>query len=168
MTQRKWTGVGSRQTPDHILEAMYKFGEAFALLGFILRTGDADGADRAFREGHLFQRSGNIEVYSARDAAGDERALSIAERIHPAFYRCSPYAKLLHARNCYQVLGPNLDDPSDFLICYTPGGEDVGGTRTAIILAREHGIPVYNLALDQDVEDLLRPFRGEISTQEAA
>jgi len=48
---------------------------------------------------------------------------------------CSDYAKKLHGRNVKQVLGDDLKTPSDFLLCWTKEGKDVGGTRTAIVLA---------------------------------
>ncbi len=59
----------------------------------------------------------------------------------------------LHVRNTFQVLGPNLDDPSDFVVCWTPDGaekaedtsEVTGGTGTAIRIASTYEIPVYNL-----------------------
>jgi cell division GTPase FtsZ len=51
----------------------------------------------------------------------------------------------LHARNAMIVLGKNLDDPVDFIICWTPGGTGSGGTGQALRIARAYGIPVYDL-----------------------
>jgi hypothetical protein len=52
------------------------------------------------------------------------------------------------------VLGQNLDSPSLFLVCWTEGGAEVGGTRTAIIAAKENDIPVFNLAHDDSAKKL--------------
>jgi hypothetical protein len=37
-----------------------------------------------------------------------EQAMIIAARTHPAWHRCSQYAKKLHARNGFQILGADL------------------------------------------------------------
>lgn len=65
-----------------------------------------------------------------------------------------PFIRALMARNCQQVLGPNLDDPSKFVLCWTPDGcehastrsRTTGGTGLAISVASEFGIPVFNMA----------------------
>ena len=64
------------------------------------------------------------------------------------------FAKLLHARNCHQILGAGLDDPVRFVIAWTPDGCEseeqryraTGGTGQAIALASQQGVPVVNLA----------------------
>lgn len=66
--------------------------------------------------------------------------------------------RLMHTRNCHQVLGANLDSPVDFVLCWTPNGKDTGGTATAIKLARRHNIPVINMATEgwrQCLEELI-------------
>jgi hypothetical protein len=50
-------------------------------------------------------------------------------------------------------LGGDLKTPSSFLVCWTPNGEDVGGTRTAIVLARKNNIEILNLGI---VEQFIR------------
>jgi len=75
----------------------------------------------------------------------------MASVIHPAWYRCSDYVRKLHARNCFQVLGRDLRTPSSFLVCWTLDGADIGGTRTAIVLARNHSIEVINLGFAEQL-----------------
>lgn len=90
-------------------------------------------------------------------------AEEIASRIHPAWDKCSQGAKKLHTRNVYQVLGATLDKPSDFVICYAKvdkSGKVMGGTATAVNLAKEYEIPVFNLFVDGDL-DKLRKFLKE-------
>lgn len=61
-------------------------------------------------------------------------------------------AKMLHTRNCFQVLGKDLRTPSKFLVCYAPvdeHGVPKGGTRTAWVLAQSKNIPCYNLFLPE-------------------
>ena len=43
------------------------------------------------------------------------------------------------------MLGPKLDAPSDFVLCWTEDGEASGGTGQAMRIAAAHGVPVYNL-----------------------
>ena len=75
--------------------------------------------------------------------------MKIAAQFHPAWDKCSPAAKRLHGRNCFQVLGPNLNTPSTMLICWTKGGMGRGGTGQAIRICREWGIPVFDLGGDR-------------------
>jgi hypothetical protein len=66
-------------------------------------------------------------------------------RVHPYWDNLTQGGKKLHTRNACQVLGADLKTHVDFVICWTPDGKPSGGTRTAIIIAEQNGIPVYNL-----------------------
>ena len=69
----------------------------------------------------------------------------MVDSIHPNPVALSRGARALHARNMYQILGRDLETAVDFVICWTPNSAPVGGTRTAIVLAHQHNIPVFNL-----------------------
>lgn len=149
MTYRAYTGVGSRSTPAFYLECFEEIAQELNGLGYTLRSGGADGADSAFEEGagdekeiflpwRGFNGSDSI-LYDPID-----EAYELASTIHPRWMTLKPGAKSLHARNCQQVLGRLLDDPSEFLLCWTQGGIPTGGTATAIKLAYRHKIPVLN------------------------
>lgn len=77
---------------------------------------------------------------------------------HPAWERLGRGARSLHARNCHQILGRDLNDPAAFVVCWTPDGAttdpgpSTGGTGQALRIAAAHGIPVFNLARDEDLE----------------
>lgn len=148
-----YTGIGSRETPKEVMYSYSGFHETanqLYLFGWTLRSGGADGADSAFELGAADRKeiylpwkgfNGNSSpLYNISD-----EAYELAATIHPAWERLSGGAKNLHARNCYQILGLDLKTPSEFVICWTKDGKDIGGTRTAIVLARQNNIPVYNL-----------------------
>ena len=150
-----YTGVGSRNTPDNIKGLMVRIARWMKERNWMLRTGDARGADAAFAEG----AGEDCEMFFAHDATTE--AALIARQFHPAWNKMSDHAQKLHARNAFQVLGRDLKTPSNILICWTPDGCSshssrsirTGGTGTAISIASENGIPVYNLA---DMEALLK------------
>ena len=152
-----FTGVGSRNTPKEVLMLMWHSSLSLMDLDYHLRTGDADGADKAFRRGTVSKKQ---SVYTAADCTAD--AMAISKRYHPAWDKCSTFAKKLHGRSAFQVLGHNLKTPSSLLICWTPDGAinhsqrsiKTGGTGTAISIASEHNIPVINLALEEHFERL--------------
>ena len=147
-----YTGVGSRKTPQHILDFMNRLAHKFASLGYILRSGGAKGADTAFANG----AEGLVKIYRPEHATPE--AMAIAEKVHPAWHLCDGYARALHARNAFQVLGDDLKTPSSMLVCWTPDGcrshatrtRYTGGTGTAISIASNHGIRVANLAYEYD------------------
>jgi hypothetical protein len=72
---------------------------------------------------------------------------------HPNGFHLRPGVNKIMGRNAQQVLGQNLDEPSKFVICWTPfDTEDalkisnkIGGTGQAIRIARAHNVPIYNL-----------------------
>ncbi len=161
-TTKFYTGVGARKTPMEMLKEMQVIASILAEANFTLRSGGAAGADTAFESGcqkcngscniflpwRMFQRNKSNLIGSSPEA------YQLAAKVHPAWHRCSAVARQFHARNAHQVLGQDLKTPSKFLICWTKDGEHVGGTRTAIVLAIEYDIPVFNLALNQDRKDL--------------
>ncbi len=171
-----YTGVGSRETPGYILDIMVKLGYYLEAAGVSLRTGGAPGADQAFEEGWWKHQMWNGEGTSKGriyipwngfydrlhhgDAFGavvslphipydlGVRAQQIAQQFHPAWDHLSPGAKKLHTRNVFQVLGDDLETPSEFLICFAIPNKDgsvQGGTNTAVKLADAHGVRVTNL-----------------------
>jgi hypothetical protein len=138
---------------------------------FTLRSGAADGADAAFE-------AGAADVLGPRDVflpwkgfnnhpsplhEVTSAALGVASTVHPQWHTLGQGPKKLHARNTHQVLGANLDEPAEFVVCWTADGCEssqerratTGGTATAIVLAEKHGIPVFNLARDSSRERLV-------------
>lgn len=161
--RRAYAGVGSRATPDDMLALMRHLGKELAQRGYLLRSGGAQGADQAFESG-CDQAGGAKEIFLpwsgfegrspgsgaqllAPDVLPD--AMDIAASAHPRFRFLKRGARLLHTRNVAQVLGPRLDDPVAFVLCWTPGGAAGGGTGMAIRIAQARGIPVYDLGDDR-------------------
>jgi len=159
---RYYTGVGSRKAPPVAIDRMVAIGAAMAALGWVLRSGGADGSDTAFEVG-CKANNGDREIYlpwkgfNGHDSTLffllfpkvlQDKALELAASVHPAWGAVKSWAKLLHARNVFQVLGQDLNTPSERVICWTPGGKCVGGTATAIRLAEMHNIPVINLGVE--------------------
>lgn len=151
-----YTGVGSRKTPQHILKIMQQVAEKLSSDGWILRSGGAVGADSAFESGACDR----AKIYLAKHATPEAEA--IAKKFHPAWNRCSQFARRLHARNAFQVLGDDLKSPSSFLICWTPDGAvnhsqrsiRTGGTGTAISIASAYRVKVFNLARADHLEKI--------------
>lgn len=163
-----YTGVGSRQTPGAVLDLMREVGRVLAIQGWTLRSGAAEGADQAFEAG-CDDVNGNKQIFIAWDGfcgrkqgengvvqlrhCEQAKASAMAASIHPAWDRLKRGAQGLHSRNCFQVLGEKLDSPSKFVVCYAAldkRGEPKGGTRTAIKLAEQSGVKVFNLYKEDD------------------
>ena len=153
MINNYWTGIGSRSTPGSVCDLMTETATRLEDEGYILRSGGADGADYAFELG--VKEYNNKEIYLPWIRFNDNPSSLVvdmngpapyfASQIHPAWDNLTRGPKALHARNVHQVLGKYLIEPSKFLICWTEGGKVVGGTATAINLAKCFRIPVFNL-----------------------
>lgn len=175
-----YTGVGSRRTPETIQYLMANAAVCLGSSGFILRSGGADGADAAFEHG---VRHGQLsaEIYRPINSRRElgwitqypqdlwDKAMSMAASSHPAWDRCSPYARALHARNAFQVMGQDLQSPSDFMLCWTPDGATTrqdtsvatGGTGTAIRIACMNQVRVFNLQRHDHYERVLEWVRSQ-------
>lgn len=154
-----YAGIGSRATPASLLAKMRFWGSELARHGYVLRSGGADGADSAFEQG-CDEAQGQKEIYlpwkgfnknTSQLYAVTPQAFELAELYHPAWDRCNPSVRRLHARNMHQMLGLDLKTPVDFVLCYHNGS---GGTLQAIRVAINRKIPVLNLR-DNDAEHKL-------------
>ena len=156
MTTLIYAGIGSRATPGPVLANMTKMAAWLARTGWHLTTGGADGADTAFAGGApAGQRTLYLPWPGYNGHAGpDCRTLSrsalsgsmeIAARRHPAWHRCSPAARKLHARNAAILLSSELDRPVDAVVAWTRDSAVTEGTGMGLRIAAEHGIPILNL-----------------------
>lgn len=151
---KAYAGIGSRKTPEPILQVMSKLAARLYRDGWELRSGGAAGADSAFWRGC----NGVGRVYRPEDATAE--AIELASQFHPAWDRCSDYVRKLHGRNAMILLGDDLQSPASMVVCWTPEGKDVGGTGLGIRIARDRGIPVRNLA-DTEVLGRCLEWLGE-------
>ena len=150
-----YTGIGSRDTPDNILQLMKKIAIYLERKGFNLRSGHAPGADIAFEVAikdsnrkYIYIPWANFDGSKSKLYQISERAMEIAEKYHPYWNNLTLGQKLLIARDGYQVLGSDLNTPSKFVICYTKDGKFSGGTGQALRIASAYKIPIFNLYYD--------------------
>lgn len=165
-----YTGVGSRKTPSAVLGRFVELGKELAETGYTLRSGGAEGADTAFENGASYmpkmiflpwdgfngRNHDDLDYIDCQKSNDYHIAERLARSIHPNPASLTQMAMKFHTRNIYQVMGGFLDSYSDFLVCWTPGGKPVGGTRTAIVLAEFLKVPVFNFGLrEYTLEEIL-------------
>ena len=155
MATLRYAGIGARATPARVLADMTVISGWLARTGWHLSSGGADGADTAFAGGapagqrtlwlpwrsYNGHRGPDCRVLSAAEMSA---CMAIAAGLHPAWDRCSPAVRKLHARNV-AVLGVSLGRPVDACVAWSSQGRTEGGTGMAIRIADAHGIPVFNL-----------------------
>jgi hypothetical protein len=144
-----YSGIGSRETPDTVCNFMTVIASELEERDYILRSGGADGADSAFERGVKLHKEIWIPWLGFNNNKSpllpiSAAAYDIAATVHPVWSRLKPAVKSLHARNCHQILGADLNTKSSFVLCWTEGAEIKGGTATAIKLALYNSIPVLN------------------------
>jgi len=158
MTPLTYAGIGARATPKAVLADMTAIAAWLARTGWRLSTGGARGADAAFANGapeskrtiHLpWPGYNGHRRPDCRAPSPSELAawMNVAASLHPAWHRCSPAVRKLHARNAAILLGPALDRPVDAAVAWTPEGRIVGGTGLALRVAADRGVPVLNLGV---------------------
>jgi hypothetical protein len=173
-----YAGIGARRIPTETAVLIESLAAELARRDWVLRTGLSPGADQAFFRG-AHEAGGEIELYlpcpgfEAEALAGREQRVSGLERPSPAahelaarFHRpwdgrawgeLSSHEQALLARDAHQVLGPELDSPSGWVVCWTPDGGLDGsdprsqGTGQALRIAADRAIPVLNLARPEHV-----------------
>jgi hypothetical protein len=177
MSKEFYAGIGSRKTPEPILEEIVKIGQYLAKQGYVLRSGGADGADTAFEQGCDLE-NGEKEIFLPWKGFNDnsselylkskeikeeirKQTFELAAKYHPAWNYLSYGAKCLMARNGMQVLGRNLNEPVLFIVCYSLGGLKHGGTSQALRIAHDRNIPIFNLANEEDHNKILFSLQKE-------
>jgi hypothetical protein len=159
-----YAGIGSRETPEDVLALIRTAAASLSARGHLLRSGHAPGADQAFELG----AGSNAEIYlpwasfearaplTARyvQRSPTSEALALAAQHHPGWLHLTQGGRALHARNCHQILGRDLNSPVRFVLCWTPDGSldgrgrKTGGTGQALRIANALKIEVFNLARD--------------------
>lgn len=160
-----YAGVGSRETPEDVLQLMQELSLELYSKGYALSSGDATGADRAFWKGatkspyyrHLGARIYLSAAWVRGRAADPENyfynalsyhtfgeAKDTAEIARGGWYGLNEWGVNLHTRNVFQILGSNLTEHVQFLIYWAkPIGKTEkvkGGTNTALQIAKRFGV----------------------------
>lgn len=157
-----YAGIGSRETPPEILGLFTTIGKYLANKNYILRSGHAEGADKAFEEGCNNAR-GKCEIYlpwsgfegsNSKLVVNNPEAFKIGEKFHPYWYNLKQGAQKLQARNSHQALGEDLNTPSKFILCWTKNGNGSGGTGQCIRIAKAYNIPIFDAGLYKDIEEV--------------
>jgi hypothetical protein len=158
-TAKTYAGIGARDTPQEVLDLMTRYAGWAAKEGHVLRSGGAHGADEAFMKG----AGEACEVYLPwRGYNGHEghvvtsEAVQLASEYHPGWERCSQGVRKLHGRNMHILMGPALDKPVGYVVCWTPGGRVQGGTGQALRAAADLGVPVCNLGRWTGLDEMRR------------
>lgn len=154
-----YSGIGSRTINENIKVNMITLATALSLQGYTLRSGNATGSDQAFADGVVkdmaqiwlpwmgfnqdFQDKYPDHTYRLV-GEDDADAWDSIEKFHPKPEALNSNGRCFMARNYRQIVGLGEPD-SEFVICWTHDGTDVGGTGQAIRIAKDRGIPVYNL-----------------------
>jgi hypothetical protein len=152
---RYYSGIGSRKTPKAIIPTIEEIATLLDSKGYTLRSGGADGADTFFedysttKEIYLPWKSFNnneSELYLENiDPEIVTKAEEISKKFHPRWNSLNKAGRSLMTRNVFQVLGMDLKTPADFIVCWTETGKIEGGTGQAMRIARNMGIPIFNL-----------------------
>src|SRR6218665_3052905 len=148
-----YAGIGSRDTPGHILRIMSMIGSYLGNNGWTLRSGGAQGADSAFEEG-ADQVNAPKEIYlpwrgynghssnlNPKNYPFSGEELDFSAKFHPKWNKLSPSVRLLMARNTRilagmkEIHGP-LVRQSTMIICWTKDGLIQGGTGQALRIAK--------------------------------
>lgn len=176
LTDMIYTGIGARKTPKEFLGKMRSVGRFMAQWGHTLRSGGAPGADSAF-EGGCIEKEGKMDIYlpweyfnhnHSRLFGATKDARMMASVFHPNWSNVGPAGRDFMGRNCYQILGRDLKTPTDFVICWTPGGKFEGGTGQALRMADHYHIPILNMGcvpLDEIEETIMELILPEGETK---
>lgn len=148
---KTYAGIGSRETPVEVQQKMTEIAKRLSRSSYCLRSGGATGADTAFEAGANLKQiflpwnGFNGRVVDGNDYIIPEFCEDYVIKHHPKPSALSERGWLLMSRNAYQILGPSLNEPVEFVLCWTKDGKASGGTGQAIRIANNLNIPVFNL-----------------------
>lgn len=168
------TMVGSRNILPIQRDLFIRLGKYFCEQECEYRSGLAEGSDLSSFYG--FKNADNYIAKNASNYVVGERwfhteiadgtikplsmfsdellnsATELALEARGSFHGLTPYSEKLHIRNAFQVLGDDLQSPTDLIIlCAQPFKNKVmGGTNTAFSIAKKYNIPHLNIFLKED------------------
>lgn len=157
MSQKVYAGIGNPDTPPDILAQMVKIAQKLSGMGYTVRTSGGGPADDTFET-----NTSQVEVYlpwknfnkkTSQYVRNHKDAPSIVKPFHPTFDSMTDAVKAIIARHAHVILGPDLNTPVDFLICWSQDGIENGDKRSIksgymsipVALAASRSIPVFNL-----------------------
>ena len=151
-----YAGIGSRDITDTENSTIVRLASLLQKRGYVLYSGNADGADIAFQYGCNgfgvsflpwigFNQHLHSKVIKCHNITTD--AYASVDMFHPAPEKLSKAARTLMARNYHQIHGIYNLPRVDFVVCCATikGDEVTGGTGQAVRIAKSLGIPVINL-----------------------
>lgn len=153
MSDKIYAGIGNREIPLSAFQELNKLARNFDKQGFLLRSGGAMGSDTAFQNGsehHIIYKTDETIIHNGTDITIEQSICNnkelrrIAKEHYPFWDNSPPGTRDLMTRNVAILLGPNVDSKARMVVCYCRD-EDSGGTAMGIRVAKEYGIPVYNL-----------------------
>ena len=168
----KYAGIGHRNTPEKVRDMMTNIGSQLAQMGFILRSGNAIGADQAWEEG-VTRKMKEIFIVSRKHSCPfgiipkfTQEQWDFVVSHYPggskAFGKQNEYVQKLFLRNLNILCGKNLDDKVDFVAYWHEGEHCDGGTGHTVAMAKTLEIPCLNIwrgkdqqAMDEFVIQLL-------------
>lgn len=155
---KSYAGIGSRDTPREVCEYMTGVAKRLAKLGYTCNSGGALGADSAFEKGAVVNRQIFLpwDGFNSKFVANMNKFHNtwnysvppfneeLVRAYHPKPSALSENGWKFMSRNSYQVLGPDLQSPVEFVLCWTKDGKMVGGTSQALRIAKAKNIPIFN------------------------
>lgn len=165
------TLIGSRKVPHDIKLLQYTIGAAIREKGITRISGGATGSDTNFLIGDnsndhiIIPHNGFNNLHSSKD---DDTIIAL-EDIDPIFeieavqYIEDTYGEIsdeftrnAYTRNYFQI--ESRLGRTDLVIYYAPqnGFTVKGGTKVAVYLAKELGIPCYNIGIKEDLKAVLK------------
>jgi hypothetical protein len=98
-----YAGIGSRKTPNNVINVMVSIGKYMASLGYVLRSGAAAGADAAFERGcdtvggakDIFLPLKGFNGSQSSLYPPTPKAMAMARDFHPAWDKLSSTGQLL-------------------------------------------------------------------------
>jgi hypothetical protein len=191
MITKRYACIGSRETPQHILKLTFRFTNILAELGYSMYSGGCPkGMDYAGLRGaysHKNSDKSKNRIYISWEGMSGLRhdpengfycpqdhfenykeAAALGEKARGGWHNAGRGSVAHHSRNPYQVLGDDLNSPVDFVLTWAPyksnGPQVTGGTATAVKIALERDIPVFNL-IEPDLEARLEFFCNVVHAQ---
>lgn len=166
---KAYGGLCNPEAPENILNQMKTLAQRLELKGYTLRTNGGKGGEEAFKSGatdieiHLPWKNFNGNDSKLNRTTDEAKAL-IAQ-FAPGYDALKPAVQTIIASKAHVILGKDLKNPIQFLICWTQDGAETlekrnartGYIGVAIALAASLKIPVFNLQ-NPDALDRLKQF----------
>lgn len=163
---KRYVGMGTSTTPTEMHRWLKNAAVWLDSLDYMLCSGHTEKADIVFEDFSMHKEiylpwkgfNESTSELSLESMPNVSKATEIARKFNPNFGALSDREQKQIIMSGFQVLGQSLEEPVDFVLCWTEGGKIEGNIGQVLRIARYYEIPIFDFGSYSSTEAAIAAF----------